>query len=131
MTIHIPMPSLLTDPNGSSSDRDPATSHEHAPIEGRPARDPSDVELEEPLARYARLLWAELDRVSHYLREQVAGGGDGPLLANATPLLVTEEQWTKWREVYGGALSVLAGPAGDNGYGAEEAQLAYQHRRPS
>jgi hypothetical protein len=131
MTIQIPMPGLLSDSNGSASDRDPATSHEHAPIEGRPTRDPSDVELDEPLAQYARRLWTELDRVSRYLRDQVAGGGDGPLLANATPLLITEEQWAKWREVYGSALSALAGPAGDHGYGEQEALLAYEHARPS
>jgi hypothetical protein len=128
MTTSIPMPGLLTDRSGAASDRDPATSHEHAPIDDRPARDPSDVTLNEPVAVYARQLWTELDRVARYLREHVAGGGDGPLLANSTPLLATEEQWAQWREIYGATLSVLAGPAGDQGYGEQEAQLAYQHR---
>jgi hypothetical protein len=127
MTTSIPMPGLLTDRSGAASDRDPATSHEHAPIDDRPARDPSDATLDEPVTRYARQLWTELDRLTRYLREEVGGGGDGPLLANATPLLTTDDQWTKWRELYGEALSVLAGPAGDGGYGEQEAQLVYQH----
>jgi hypothetical protein len=127
MTTSIPMPGLLTDRVGAASDRDPATSHERAPIDDRPARDPSDTTVGEPVTAYARLLWTELDRLARYLREEVGGGGDGPLLAHATPLLTTEDQWTKWRELYGGALSVLAGPAGDGGYGEQEAQLVYQH----
>jgi hypothetical protein len=131
MTTSIPMPGLLSDRFGSASDRDPATSHEHAPIDDRPARDPSDARVDEPVTVYARQLWTALDRLTRYLRDEVAGGGDGPLLANATPLLTTEEQWATWRELYGGALSVLVGPAGDQGYGEQEAQLVYQHARPS
>ncbi len=126
----IPVPGLLADGRGSASDRDPATSHEHAPIEDRPVRDPSDVERDEPVTAYARHLWHELDRVAHYLETQIArGGSNGPLVTQPTPLLSTEEQWAEWREVYASVLSALAGPAGDEGYGAQEAQLVYQHGR--
>jgi hypothetical protein len=123
----IPMPGLISDHAGTASDRDPATSHEHGPIEDRPVRDPSDVTHDEPVTAYARQLWLELDRVAGYLREQVARGGSAPVVAGPEPLLRTEDQWQQWRETYAGVLSVLAGPAGDQGYGRQEAQLEYQN----
>lgn len=123
----IPMPGLLSDARGSASDRDPATSHEHAPIEDRPARDPSDYEREDPLVAYARKLWLELDRVAHYLHDGVADAAGGPLLTDARPLLMTEEQWQRWRTVYSEVLSTLAGPGGDGGYGEQEAKLIHQN----
>jgi hypothetical protein len=115
------MPALISDANGSASDRDPATSHEHAPIDDRPVRDPSGVDADEPVTVYARRLWTELEQVADYLRDQIARGGNGPLLN-------TDDQWQRWREVYGGVLSVLAGPHGDEGYGQQEAQVEFQNR---
>jgi hypothetical protein len=113
------MPSLLTAGVDTPSDRDPATSSEAGPGVDRRAEN-------DRLAAYARQLWSELDRVSQYLRDQVAGGGSGPVLAETTPLLTSNDQWLQWREVYAQTLSTLAGPAGDQGYGAEQAQLLYQ-----
>ncbi len=126
----IPMPGVLGDEHGAASDRDPATSHEHAPIEDRPERDPSDVGTDEPVTAYARQLWLELDRVAHYLHTEVArGGSNGPLVTQAKPLLSTEDQWDRWREVYGDVLSTLAGPAGDQGFGDQEARRITQDGR--
>ncbi len=126
----IPMPGLIGDARGAASDRDPATSHEHAPIEDRPERDPSDVGTEEPVTAYARQLWLELDRVAHYLHNEVArGGSNGPLVTEPKPLLSSDEQWNRWREVYADVLSALAGPAGDQGYGEQEARRAAQDGR--
>jgi hypothetical protein len=102
--VQIPMPSLLADGVDTPSDRDPATSAEAGPGVDRPAEN-------DRLAAYARQLWSELARVSQYLRDRVAGGGSGPLLAETTPLLTSNDQWLQWREVYARALSTLAGPA--------------------
>jgi hypothetical protein len=125
----IPMPGLLSDDMGSAADRDPATSHEHAPIEDRPERDPSGVGVDEPVTQYARQLWTELDGVARYLQEQVAHGGGGPVVADSSSLLTTDEQWQAWQAIYAKVLSVLAGPKGDQGYGSQQAQLEYQNRR--
>ena len=121
------MPGLLADKNAPFSDSDPATSHEHGPTPGRGERDPSDAAIDDPVTRYGRQLWTELDKVARYLREEVARGGSGPLPAEIKPLLATEDQWQRWREVYARVLSILAGPAGDQGYGHQEALLEYQN----
>jgi hypothetical protein len=118
--VDIPMPRLLTEGVDTPTDRDPSTSSEGKPGAGPPAES-------ERVAAYARQLWSELESVSRYLREQVASGGSGPVLADSTPLLTNDEQWLHWRQAYAQALSTLAGPAGDEGYGAEQAQLLYQN----
>ena len=122
----IPMPSLLTNVDvGDVGNRDPHRSGDAGPIyEGSgSANDESEA-----LADYARKLWAVLDQAAEYLLEQVARGGSGPVLARPESLLTTEEQWQHWCEIYAAALSVLAGPVGDEGYGAQEARLEYQNR---
>jgi hypothetical protein len=43
------MPGLISDPEAAYTDRDPATSHEHAPISDRPVRDPSAVAFDDPV----------------------------------------------------------------------------------
>jgi hypothetical protein len=124
----IPMPTLIGERRPAASDHDPATSHEHGPIEGRPTNDPSNIDINDPVAVYARQLWTELDAVRRYLVEDVAHGGAGPLLARRQPLLTNEDEWAAWRVQYASVLGVLAGPAGDEGYGEQEAQLEYQNR---
>ncbi len=124
----IPMPTLIGDRRSAASDADPATSHEHGPIEDRPTNDPSNIGIDDPIAVYARQLWTELNAVRRYLREDVAHGGSGPVLADRQPLLTSDEEWAAWRTRYASVLSVLAGPAGDEGYGEQEAQLEYQNR---
>jgi len=119
----IPMPELLTEPKfGDRGNRDPQRSGEDEPVSAA-VSNAADGEL----AVYAQQLWAALDDSARYLREQVARGGSGPLLANKGPLLSTDEQWQRWCATYAGVLGVLAGPAGDQGYGRQEAQLEYQN----
>jgi hypothetical protein len=125
------MPGLLADENAPFSDSDPATSHEGGPTPGRGVRDPSNAGIDDPVTMYGRQLWTELDNVARYLREEVARGGSGPLLSESKPLLGTEDQWQRWREVYARVLSILAGPAGDQGYGHQEALLEYQNGHQS
>jgi hypothetical protein len=112
--VKFPMPGLLIDGGGAASDHDPATSHEHAPIEDRPVRDPSYAAVDDPVTEYGRQLWTELYEVAHYLRESTAS-------------LRTEAEWAEWRVLYARVLSVLAGPAGDQGFGEQEAQVAFQN----
>ena len=121
------MPGLLNDPTPTASDHDPATSHEHGPIEDRPERDPAGRALDDPVTEYARLLWTALDNVAGYLRDEIARGPSGPVLDDRPPALTTEEQWKQWRQCYASVLGVLAGPRGDQGYGDQEAQLEYQN----
>lgn len=124
----IPMPGLLNDEHAASSDRDPATSHEHAPISDRPVRDPSHVLVDDPVTVYARQLWTVVDRLARYVRDDVAHGIGRPLLPDAPPVRSSDEQWRQWREHYAAALSILAGPAGDQGYGRQEATLEYEQQ---
>jgi hypothetical protein len=123
----IPMPSLIADQIPVRSLRDPESGNESGPID-----DPPDVVSEDPpqdnVSVYARQLWTALDQVARYLLDQVARGGSGPVLAEAKPLLDTDDQWLRWSEMYAGVLSVLAGPHGDEGYGQQEARLEYQNR---
>jgi hypothetical protein len=122
--IHIPMPLLISDARSAASDADPATSHEHGPIADRPVRDPSDAGIDDPVTVYARRLWTELDAIGQYLREGIARGG------TEHSLLTTDDAWAQWQERYAAVLSILAGPAGDQGYGQQEAQLEHQNRAP-
>jgi hypothetical protein len=116
--VRIPMPSLLADRADTPSNRDPATSSEASPVTDRSVGN-------ERVVAYARLLWSELDRVGDYLRDHVGGGGSGPVLAQTEPILTNDDQWQRWSEIYAQTLTTLAGPAGDQGYGAEQAQLLY------
>ena len=117
------MPGLLTDREPTYyGNRDPERSGDAGPV--------YDVEPEpvnEALQAYAQQLWRTLDEVAHYLLDEVARGGSGPVLAERGSLLLTEDQWQGWSSAYAGTLGVLAGPAGDHGYGAQEAQLEYQN----
>jgi hypothetical protein len=90
-------------------------------------RDPSRTLLDDPVTVYARQLWTVLERVARYLREDVAHGSGNWPQRDGQPLLATDEQWQRWRVHYAAALSVLAGPAGDQGYGKQEATLEYQN----
>jgi hypothetical protein len=110
------MPTLLGDirPHDLGS-RDPQRSGDAGPIYTAPGRgEAADVEA---VSEYARKLWSVLDQVARYLAEQVARGS----------MLTTDAQWQDWRAAYATVLSTLAGPAGDEGYGEQEAQLEYQN----
>jgi len=68
--------------------------------------------------------------VAHYLHNEVArGGSNGPIVTEPKPLLSTEGQWARWRDLYADVLSALAGPAGDQGYGEQEARRVAQDGR--
>ena len=123
----IPMPSILTDDAPAFSNHDPQTSGDAGPIYSNAERDAAKADVDEPIADYARQLWRALNDAVRYLRNDVARGGSGPLLAEQVPLPTTENQWQAWIRVCASALSTLAGPAGDQGYGEQEARLEYQN----
>jgi hypothetical protein len=123
----IPMPTILHDDAPSFSNRDPETSGDAGPIFGEAERGAAGPDVDEPISDYARQLWRTLNAVVRYLRDDVARGGAGPVLANKVPLLRTEAPWRAWMAVVAAALSTLAGPAGDEGYGEQEARLEYQN----
>jgi hypothetical protein len=122
----VPMPSILATQIPARSLRDPESGNESGPIDDPPAV-VSEQPATDPVAAYARLLWATLDQVADYLLTQVARGGGGPILGQAAPLLRSDDEWQKWRAAYAATLSVLAGPAGDQGYAEQQARLEYQN----
>jgi hypothetical protein len=124
---HIPMPGLLTDAAPAFSNRDPETSGDAGPIYDRPEGDAVNASGHDPVAEYARQLWRTLSEAVKYLRDDIARATSEPDTAGPTPLLGTDDQWGAWAAVYARALSVLAGPAGDEGYGEQEARLEYQN----
>ena len=123
----IPMPSLLSDEAPAFSNHDPQTSGDAGPIYNDAERDAAKAAVDEPIAEYARQLWQTLNDAVRYLRNEVARGGSGPLLAGRASLLRSENQWQTWTSVCAASLSTLAGPAGDQGYGEQEARLEYQN----
>jgi hypothetical protein len=123
----IPMPSLLSDAAPAFRNHDPQTSGEAGPIYSEAERAAAKADVDEPIADYARQLWHTLKATVRYLRDDVARGGSGPLLAERASMLKTDEQWQAWATICGSALSMLAGPAGDQGYGEQEARLEYQN----
>lgn len=123
----IPMPSLLSDAAPAFRNHDPQTSGEAGPIYSEAERAAAKADVDEPIADYARQLWHTLKATVRYLRDDVARGGSGPLLAERASMLKTDEQWQAWATICGSALSMLAGSAGDQGYGEQEARLEYQN----
>jgi hypothetical protein len=107
-----PLPALLTDGVGTPSDRDPKATSEGGPQHNRGTEDSADAGI---ITAYAQQLWGELSRVAQYLHD-------------LTPQVSTDEQWAQWRTTYADVLSVMAGPAGDQGFGAQEATRAFQNR---
>jgi hypothetical protein len=72
-------------------------------------------------AEYGRALWHQLETVTAYLREDIAHADI------ATGMLADDDRRHAWAELYGRTLSLLAGPRGDSGFGAEQALLELQH----
>lgn len=71
---------------------------------------------------YGQVLWRELAETRRYLRDQIAGNGDGE--ATASPaLLVDDKTWREWATLYAEVCSALAGTSGDSGFGRSEATL--------
>jgi len=122
----IPMPSLIADQVPARSLRDPESGNESGPIDD-PPEVVSEAEPADPVSEYARQIWRQLDRVARYLRDDIARHGSDPLLLKSSSLLGNDTQWQDWQNSYAAVLSVLAGPRGDAGYGAQEARLEYQN----
>jgi hypothetical protein len=125
----IPMPTVLTNSRPAFSNHDPQTSGDAGPTYSDAELAAAKPDIDSSITEYARELWRALDEVGQYLREELAHGGSGPVRANRRSVLTTDEQWREWCDVYAGVLSVLAGPAGDEGYGEQEARLEYQNRK--
>ncbi len=71
---------------------------------------------------YGQVLWRELAETRRYLRDQIAGNGDGE--ADASPALLGDDQsWREWAVRYADVCSALAGTSGDSGFGRSEATL--------
>jgi hypothetical protein len=124
---NIPMPTLLCDESPSRSNRDPETSGDAGPVYSEADTAAARSDVDEPLGDYARQLWRALDGAVRYLRDDVARGNRGGTSADQMPLLRTEEQWQAWMALCAAVLSTLAGPAGDEGYGVQEARLECQN----
>lgn len=85
-------------------------------------------------ADYGRYLWRQIDAVRHYLLE-VAPDPDADddvhrwFTAPRGP--DDDHGWDRWKTAYEAITSVLAGPAGDSGFGRHEAaQEALRRRGP-
>jgi hypothetical protein len=80
-------------------------------------------------SEYGQQLWHCLDVTRGYLLDSAPAEGR----PGAAPAGPTDEQgWQDWQKVYAGITSMLAGPKGDSGFGAEEAarQAQLRRRRP-
>jgi hypothetical protein len=122
----IPMPEVLDPDRMHPSDADPASRDD----EDRAATLTGELRR---TCEYARSLWDQLQNVREYL---VASLPDGPdpdgarARTSATPTgTADDEGWQRWTATYAAVTAALAGPQGDSGYGAQEAQLIAQHRR--
>lgn len=65
---------------------------------------------------YGKQLWHHLERVATYLREDIAHG-TGEVAGGRE----------RWAQLYATTLQLLSSPHGDNGFGAEQAQLELQN----
>lgn len=84
---------------------------------------------------YAAALFAELVAVRDYLLYDIARDGGPPSNENSTDAaskLRTDADWDTWRRRYTAVASLIAGPAGDEGFAAGTAQAEHRaHRRSS
>jgi hypothetical protein len=80
----------------------------------------------EKTTHYAEQLWDHLDGVRHYLRYMLppdprSAGPHTQVGAHPTGPDDTDG-WSKWVDIYGSVVSVMAGPHGDSGFGYGEAR---------
>lgn len=106
----IPKPDVLDPDRLTMPERDDMTVDDH--------RSRTDAALRE-LARtceYGEALREQLQRVREFL-------------AGAVPSSPHDDAaWNAWRAIYGSVVSAMAGPAGDNGFGYQEAvRIAQDH----
>lgn len=120
------MPEVLDPDRMHPSDADPATRDDA----GRVAT--LDSELRRT-CEYARNLWEQLQNVREYLVASLPDGPDADGARTRTSAAPTgtadDEGWHRWTATYAAVTTALAGPQGDSGFGAQEAQVIAQHRR--
>jgi hypothetical protein len=119
----IPQPEVL-DPERFGGNRDSRSFAEHRDLAAR-----LTTELRETCA-YARTLWQELDAVRHYLVDSLPRpAGSGRTLGGAAPTGPHDDNgWRAWVGVYASVVSILEGPRGDSGFGADEARQIMRAR---
>ena len=123
--IAMTMPSVL-DPHRPVTDRrDSMTSRFEDERDGlRAALDAT--------CAYGRQLWNELEAVRAYLLSSAPGDPNQPgdRRVGATPSGPDDEVgWQNWSAVLASLTQVLAGPAGDSGFGEHEAAREQRDRR--
>lgn len=105
----IPMPELLDPDRLIMPERDDMTIDEHR------GRAQAALDALQATCKYGQSLRDELIAVRAYLHDH-------------HPVVDADEaDWTAWSSRYASVTSVLAGPHGDNGFGAEEAQVIAQY----
>src|SRR3954470_23079325 len=122
----IPEPELLDPGRMLTDDRDDLSATEH-----RDRAKQLAAALEDS-CRYAQQLWHQLDEVRGYLQRSLP---DDPQHADARRAATAptgpddDEGWQDWMSTYAAVTSVLCGPHGDSGFGADEARREARARR--
>jgi hypothetical protein len=122
----IPRPELLDPDRMLSTDRDDMTADEH-----RNRANELASALEES-CRYAQQLWQQLQDVREYLVRALPDDPQQPgarRTATAPTGPDDEAGWHDWIGTYASVTSVLCGPHGDSGFGADEAREQARARR--
>lgn len=122
----IPEPELL-DPNRMlTDDRDDMSLVEHR------TRAKLLAQALEDSCRYAQQLWHELDAARGYLLRSLPDDPQRPD-ASRTATAPTgpddEQGWADWIATFAAVTSVLCGPHGDSGFGADQARSEAHARR--
>jgi len=126
----IPKPELLDPHRMLTDDRDDFTITEHRTRANRLAAALQDS------CDYAQALWQQLDEVRGYLvrclpddpqRAAENHGARRPATAPTGP--DDDAGWDDWMATYAAVTSMLCGPHGDSGFGADEARREARARR--
>jgi hypothetical protein len=122
----IPRPELLDPDRLLSDDRDDMTADEHRNRANQLAGALEDS------CRYAQQLWDELQAVREYLVRSLPDDPQRPEArrTETAPAGPDDEAgWHDWIGTYAAVTSVLCGPHGDSGFGADEAREQARARR--
>lgn len=122
----IPQPELLDPGRTLTDDRDDFTIAEH-----RNRANLLASALEDS-CHYAQALWQQLDEVRHYLVRSLPDDPQRPdAQRHATAPTGPDDDagWEDWMATYAAVTSVLCGPRGDSGFGADEARSEAYVRR--
>ena len=122
----IPEPELLDPKRLLTDDRDDLTLIEHR------TRANLLAQALEDSCRYAQQLWHQLDAARGYLLRSLPDDPQRPdarRTATAPTGPGDEAGWNDWMATYAAVTSVLCGPHGDSGFGADEARKQAYARR--